>query len=128
MAKPARNKPKDRVPRKPPVQKVDERPLSRILPRSGERGNPNIPIRTVLYTEVGDLPGMQVQEVVAAILQSLPNEHPHYVVPMRHGKMTSEIEFEGEFLSTVKKLCEIKDGEIVLKGDPKELDVIRRKI
>ena len=93
MAKPARNKPKERPPRKPPVQKVDERPLERILPRSKERGNPNIPIRTVLYTEVGTLTGMQTQEIVAAIMKSLPNEHPHYVVPLRNGRLTSEVEF-----------------------------------
>jgi len=46
MVKPVRNKSKKPPRRRLPVVD-DQRPKSKILPRSCERGNPNIPIRTV---------------------------------------------------------------------------------
>ena len=127
MPRSGRSKPKDRT-KKKTVTKVDERPTSRILPRSQERGNPNVPVRTVLYVEVGDLPTAQVQELCRHLLKGLSNEHPHYIVPLRSGRLTSEIVFEKEFLSTVRAVCEIKDDEIVLKGGAQNVDIIRKKV
>lgn len=128
MVKPGRNKPKSRKKKRLPTVE-DKRPISQILPRSGERGNPNIPIRTVLYVEVQDMPATDVQQVAATLLQSFPNEHPHYVVPVRFGKLTTDFEFEGEFLDTVRRLCEVdENGEIVLKPEAEKVDVIRKKI
>jgi len=127
VVKPARNNPK-KMKHKRRVMVEDQRPIGKILPRSSERGNPNIPIRTVLYLEVQDLPAADVKHVAEKILHSFPNEHPHYFVPVRFGKLTTEFEFEGEFLKTVNKLCEVKDGKIVLKGGATEMDVIRKKI
>ena len=128
MVKPARNKQKKPKQRRLPVVE-DKRPPSKILPRSSEKGNPNIPIRTVLYLEVQDLPSADVQQVAARILKSFPNEHPHYVLPLRFGKLTTEFEFEGEFLKTINKLCEVnEDGRIVFKDGSREVDVIRKKI
>ena len=41
----------------------------------------------------------------------------------------TEFEFEGEFLKTIRKLCEVdEDGNIVFKNNAKKIDVIRKKI
>jgi len=128
MVKSARNNPKKLKCRRPPVVE-DKRPISKILPRSSERGDPTIPIRTVLYLEVQDLPARDVYQVAAGLLKSFPNEHPHYVVPIRFGKLTTEFEFEGEFLKTINKLCKVdEDGKIVFRDSAKKVDVIRKKI
>jgi hypothetical protein len=127
MVRPGRSSEKKK-PSKIAAKVIDERPINRILPRSGERGNPDIPVRTVLYVEVQDHPAGDVQQILTAITKGLPNEHLHYCVPLRFGKLTTEFEFEGEFLETVKELCEIQDDEIVLKDGAKEVDVIRKKI
>ena len=128
MVKPARNKSKAKRQRRPPVVE-DQRPMSKILPRSAERGDPTVPIRTVLYLEVQDLPTADVHQVAASLMKSFPNEHPHYIIPMRFGKLTTEFEFEREFVATVRKLCEVnEEGEIVLRGGARKVDVIRKKI
>jgi hypothetical protein len=113
---------------KPPVEIIDERPISKILPRSGEIGDNTKPIRTVLYVEVQDLPAQDVAAVCKNILGGLNNGHPHYICLMRFGKITTDFEFEGEFLNTVNRLCEVLDGTIVLKNGAIEVDVIRRII
>ena len=128
MVKPVRNKSKKPPHRRLPVVD-DQRPKSKILPRSCERGNPNIPIRTVMYLEIQDMPATDAQRVAAMMLKQLEIEHPHYVVPIRYGKLTTEFEFEGEVLQTARKLCKVNEkGEIVLKDGAKEVDVIRKKI
>jgi len=127
MPRSARNAPKPKPEKRPPIVE-DQRSIDKILPRSKERGNPNIPIRTILYVEVQDFPANEVQAIAAQLLKTLPNEHPHYFVPLRYGKLTTDFEFEGEFIATVRKLCEIRDGEIVLKGGAMQVDVIRKKM
>lgn len=129
MVKSARNNPKKQGKRRRLPTVEDKRPISKILPRSGERGDPTIPIRTVLYVEVQDLPATDVHQVVTTLLKSFPNEHPHYAVPMRYGKLTTEFEFEGEFLKTIRRLCEVdEEGKIFFKKGVEKVDVIRKKI
>jgi len=126
MAKSARNAPKD-VPPKQPCVVQDERSPDKILPLSKETGL-LLPLRTVLYVEVQDLPVSDVQNVVSKVLEGLPQGHPHYVVPLRYGKILTDYEFEGEFLDTVKKLCKVnEDGEIVFKDNAAEVHVIRKR-
>lgn len=111
----------------------DERPvLEPQIPQ--EHFNPataNAPIRTVNFVEVGDMVGAQLQ----LILQRLNSAHDtakggiHYFLPVRHGKIGSDIVFEEEWLSLIKKLCIVnKDGEIEFKEKAKEVTVVRLKI
>ncbi len=126
MAKPGRNAP---IPK--PVhhtEVINERPIEKRLQSSTSSivGDPNIPIRTVLYIEVGQLPPNDVRTIIADLTKAMNNEHPHYIVPTRSGKVTNEVVFEEQFMSVVKELCEIKDGEIVLKGGAQKMTVLRR--
>ncbi len=125
MARPARNAAKPVITPKTVIQ--DERPIEKQLSRSTQEGNNTIPIRTIVYVEVGEMPPPEVRQVCKAILQGFNNGHPHYVIPVRDGKLTTEIEFEAEFLQTVNKLCEIKDNQIVMR-DVKDVDIIRKKL
>lgn len=129
MARSGRDKPKQ-PDKKPRAQVVDERPIDRRFPRSKERGNPNIPIRTIMYVEVGDMSPKEVATAVGYIQQQhANNEHPHYVLPTRDGRINTELMFEGEFLKVVQEVCEVQDGEIVLKdGGAREVEVIRKRV
>ncbi len=127
MARSGRSAPR-KVEAKAPVIVQNSSTVNSVLARSAEVGNNDLPIRTVLYIEVGDLPATQVRQVVSHVMDNLSNGHPHHVAVMRNGKVTSDVEFEGEFLHTVRQLCEIKDGEITLKGGAKEMEVIRRSV
>lgn len=113
---------------KPRAMVVDERPIERILPHIHERGNTDHAIRTILYIEVQDHPAMEAASIIQKITSTLSNEHPTFVIPLRFGKLTTEYEFEGEFLETAKALCEVKDGKIVLKDGAKKVNVIRQRI
>lgn len=98
----------------------------------------NAPIRTVNFVEVNDMVGKQLQ----LIIQRLNETHDtakggiHYFLPIRHGKIGSDIFFEEEFERIGHELFEVIDEEgnviegadIRLKGGAKEVVVIRRRI
>lgn len=110
----------------------DERPVPQpeIPQTKVDPAKANAPVRTVNFVEVGDMVGKQLQ----LILQRLNETHDtakggiHYFLPIRHGKIGSDILFEEEWLKVVNETCEIKDGQIVLKGKAKEVVVIRQRI
>lgn len=124
MVRSGRGGPKKIAP-KAPVIVQNTSSVNSLLARSAEVGNNDLPVRTVLYIEVGDLSPAEARGVVNHVMGNLPNGHPHYCTITRHGKVTSGVEFEGDFLNTVKAMCEIKDGEIVLKGGAQEIDLIK---
>lgn len=124
MARPGRKTPRQPEP-KPKARVVDERPLNKILPRSQEPGNTTHAIRTVMYIELGDVPPEPARKICQDLLKSLPQAHPHYVVPVRNGKLMSDLDFEEEFLNTVNAICEVIDGKIVMRTGAKDVDVIR---
>ena len=95
------------------------------LPRSKEPDNATVPIRTVMYVEVGNLPPNEVRDIVASLTATLNPGHPHFVVPLRNGKMNTDLNFENEVLEFVQSICEVQDGQIVLKGGCHDVDVIR---
>jgi hypothetical protein len=89
----------------------------------------NRPVRCVNYVEVGDMSGAQIQLMLQelAVVHKTAQGGVHYFIPVRHGKISAEIEFEEEFLQTVNRLCEVKDGEIAMKSGSKDVKVVRRK-
>jgi hypothetical protein len=108
-------------------------PQTNILSRSGEKDDMSVPIRTVMYVETGNLPPNEVRDVVTSLTQTLHPGHPHFIVPLRNGKMTTDIDFEREVLEFVRSICEIEsDGgsgaRIVLKGGCHDVDVIRVRV
>lgn len=91
----------------------------------------NAPVRAIYFVEVGGMDNRQVQMLLQelnAIYKSAAGG-VHYVIPIRHGKITSDILFEKEFLDVVNKLCEATNGgEIVMKDGAKDVCVIREKV
>jgi hypothetical protein len=113
----------------------DDAPIvpSTLLSRSAEVDDMSVPIRTVMYVEVGNLPSNEVRDVTASLMQTLHPGHPHFVVPLRNGKMLTDLDFERELLDFVQLICEIEsDGgsgaRIVLKGGCHDVDVIRVRV
>lgn len=91
----------------------------------------NAPVRTINFVEVGDMEGKQLQ----LILQRLNATHDtakggiHYFLPVRHGKIGSDIVFEEEFLKVVNQVCEVDEsGSIQLKDGATEVTVVRQRI
>lgn len=89
-----------------------------------------VPVRTVCYVEVRDMAPAQVQLLIQEINKVYETSRGgiHYAIPIRHGKIGSDMEFEAEFLATVKKICEVKDGEIVLRDGAQECTIVREHI
>lgn len=89
-----------------------------------------IPVRTVLYVEVGSATTGQVANLVSKINEQYKEGKggKHYIVPVRNGQLTNDVFFEKEFLSIVEKLCEVKDGKIGLKYGAQDVNVIRMEI
>jgi hypothetical protein len=86
-----------------------------------------------MYVEVGNLPPNEVRDITASLTQSLHPGHPHFVVPLRNGKMNTDLDFEAEVLAFVNSICEITDdggsgARIVLKGGCHSVDVIRVRV
>jgi hypothetical protein len=53
----------------------------------------------------------------------------HYFLPIRKGKIGSDIIFEQEWLKVVEETCEVdEDGQIRLKGGSREVEIVRRKV
>ncbi len=101
------------------VTVIDERPAPK-----------NIPVRTILYMEVGNSPSADVARLVKMINENYKNNEAgvHYVLPVRFGKITSDIYFENEWLVAIRDLLEIKDGQIVLKDGATDVKVTRETV
>lgn len=119
MGKPARSdrsdgsKPKTVVPKTPVVSNAKLQARLQVATTSPH------PVRTIVKVEIGEATSAEFKEALGVILAqnraATPN-HPVYVCPMRKGMVISEPIFEAEVLEFCRGLCEIRDGEIVLKG------------
>ena len=110
---------------------IDERPPQQLNTQYSNPEVANAPVRTVNFVEVGDMEGKQLQ----LILQRLNATHDtakggiHYFLPVRNGKIGSDIIFEEEFLNVVNQICEVdENGSIQLKEGAKEVTVIRQQL
>ncbi len=90
----------------------------------------DVPLRTVFMMEVGDMEAARVQLLVQQISEVYAESKGgiHYVIPVRKGKIGSDIFFEEEFRKVVEQTCEVKDGKIVLKDGAKECKIVRESI
>ncbi len=112
------------------VQIVDQR-TPRAEPPAINIQAANKPVRCVNFVEVGDMDRKQVQLMVQELGQvhSTAQGGIHYFLPIRHGKITTDVLFEKEILEDlIEKLCEVQDGKIVLRDGAKDVEVIRRQL
>ena len=108
------------------VEIVDERPQT-VLEETDEVSR--IPVRTVIYMEVGDMERERVLYLVKQISNSYENSGgAHYVLPVRHGKISGDIAFEREWETVVREVFEIREGQICLKNNAQDVRIIRETI
>lgn len=90
----------------------------------------NQPLRTVLFVEVGDMSPSHIKVLIDEINKNYSKAKGgiHYIIPIRNGKIGTDIMFEKEWLEVVHKTCTIQDGEIVLKDGIKECTIIRQHV
>ena len=123
----------DEVDAVPPAMKPEESKAEPAitppsLPRSKEVDDLSIPIRTVMYVETGNLRPNEVRDIVASLMSNMHPGHPHFVVPLRNGRLHTDIDFEREYLDFVRSTCEVKNGEIALKDGCRDVEVIRVRV
>ena len=92
-------------------------------------GNSDIPVRTVYYVEVENMSKEQVLLLGNTIAEMHENARggAHYFIPVRFGKLKSDVVFEDEIMPMVNELCEVVDGKIQLKNK-REVRVIRENV
>jgi hypothetical protein len=128
-----------RKPKRAPIVQDERTPRQPEVPQlSIDPAKANAPVRTVNLVECGDMQGPQVQ----LLLQRLNQTHDtakggiHYFLPVRHGKIGSDIVFEEEFEAIGRKVFEVVDEQgnlienasIRLKGGAKDMTVVRKSI
>ena len=86
------------------------------------------PLRTVIYVDIAGMNPADARVATQSLMATMPVGHPHFVVPVRNGKIATDVQFEAEILETIKKLCEVKDGEIVFRDVAKDVEIIRHTI
>ena len=98
----------------------------RLASRCALEGPSSIPVRTVMLVEVGDMPSGQVRMIVEQMRAAQGEPlHPTFIQPVRNGKIMGDIIFEQEILTMVRKICEVVDGEIVLRDGARDVDILR---
>lgn len=113
------------------IRNVQPKTATVIDERKQTVDSPDVAIRTVLYVEVRDMPSEQVTQLVGMINENYKESRGgiHYVLPVRHGVIGSDIFFEQEWLSVINKICEVnQSGEIVLKDGAKSIRVTREYV
>lgn len=117
---------KKETPKKHTVVLSDKKPKVAPPPKVP----PGVTLRTIHFIEVGDLQPQQIQFMVQELNATYnPAEQGiHFVIPVRNGKIGTDIVFEEEFLKVVHETCEVReDGEIHLKGGAREVQVLRQR-
>lgn len=107
------------------INVIDER-----TPNIPELPSSTHPIRAVVYVEVKDMQQNQIRDLVTRVSQAYATARGgiHYVIPVRHGKITSDILFEVEILDVVNQICEVKDGKITLRDGATDVTIIRESV
>jgi hypothetical protein len=112
------------------IEKAEAQPNTVVIDNRTKKAEELAPnARVVHYVEMKDMDPKQVILLMQEIADTFSgSKDQHFVVPIRHGKIGSDIEFEHEFLATVNKLCEIKDGTIALRDGARDIIVTRDKV
>jgi 3,4-dihydroxy-2-butanone 4-phosphate synthase len=86
-------------------------------------------IRVVVYLETAGMENARIYHFIKTLNEAYKDSHgTHYVVPVKNGKLNTDIQFEQEFLSTVRDLCTVdSNGQIVFKESYGDVLVIRER-
>lgn len=125
------------------VQKIASKSKKNVVPQIIDNRTPkpepelvidpamaNLPLRVLFLMEVGDMEAAKVQLLVqeAGAMYKNMRGGIYYILPVRHGKLKSDLFFEKEALELINQLCEVVDGKIVLRGGATECNIIRQNI
>jgi hypothetical protein len=110
-------------------QIIDERQPKVPEPPQVDPAYANLPLRTVLLVEVGAMEPPAIQLLIQEINRVYTGAKGgiHYIIPIRDGKIGSDIVFESEWERIVQETCEIHDGKIRLK-DGAQNCIIQRQV
>ncbi len=121
-----RNKPKA-IP-----QIIDTRQPKAIPQPAVDPAVANLPVRTVMLVEVGDMEPAKVQLLVQEASAAWRDNKggPHYILPVRHGRIGTDVVFEEEWLAIVRQTCEFdhQQQQIVLKEGIQQCQIVRQRI
>ena len=90
----------------------------------------DLPLVVVNYVEVGDMAQSQLRLFVQEINATFDRKQfaTHFIVPVRHGKIGSDIVFGEEWLKAVRETCVVVGGEIQLRQGASDVEIVRRSI
>ena len=90
----------------------------------------NLPLRTVFFMEVGDMEPARIQLLIqeAGKVYDAMRGGIHYVLPVRHGRIGSDLVFEAEWERIGQEVFEIRDGQIRLKEGAQACNIVRQSI
>jgi len=89
------------------------------------------PLRVINFVEVGSMGGGQIQLLMQELNATYDRAQGgvHYFLPIRNGKIGSDIVFEEEWTKIARETLEVnEDGEIQIKNGARDCEIIRRKI
>lgn len=98
----------------------------------------NKPVRMVNYVEIGDMTPAQVHLMLQELITAYDSARGgiHYFIPVRNGKLRTDVAFEAEIEKFGEKIFEAVDenGQVIpnaklqLKGGAKEVVIIRQTL
>lgn len=111
---------KGNVPSKKEVTIVNEK-VDRLV------RDPNERIRVVVYLETAGMDNARIFHFIKTLNESYKDsKDTHYVVPVKNGKLKTDLQFEQEFLNTIRDVCKVDEaGNIVFKETFGDVTVIR---
>ena len=86
-------------------------------------------IRVVVYLETAGMDNARIYHFIKTLNDAYKDCHgTHYVVPVKNGKFNTDIQFEQEFLATVRDLCTVdSSGQITFKVSYGDVLIIRER-
>ena len=91
--------------------------------------DPSELIRVVVYLETNGMDNARIYHFIKTLNESYKDcKGTHYVVPVRNGKLLTDLQFEQEFLKTIRDLCTVDNsGQIIFKENYGEVTIIREQ-
>jgi hypothetical protein len=112
--------------KKPVIKEVSivNEKVDRMVSDSSER------IRVAVYVETAGMDNARLIHYVKKINEVYKDAvGTHYIVPVRNGKLSTEIQFEQEFLQTIRQICVVdSDGQINFRENFGDVIVIREHV
>lgn len=110
----------NRQPARKEVEVINEK-VERMVTSKDER------VRVVVYVETAGMDNARIYHYMKKLNEAYKDAvGTHYVVPVRDGKLSTDLQFEQEFLKTIRDICVVnKEGQIDFKDNYGDVVVIR---